>query len=164
MINVFDYAILAVVTVSALLGVFRGFIRESLALISWLLAFWIAYTYASAAGVYFQPYLSSAPLQVAAAFVALFVISLLLLTVVSSLIYRLLAISGVGGTDRVMGGFFGVVRAVVIIAGFMLVAGITSLPQEPWWRDSMLAKHFNPLVLLIRDLLPADIAKQLMTK
>jgi membrane protein required for colicin V production len=142
----------------------RGLIRESLSLITWLVAFWVAYTYASSVSIYFAKMVSAPALQTAAAFVALFVGSLVVLSIISFLLYRLMSVQGVSGTDRILGAFFGVARAVVIVAGFMLVAGVTSLPQEPWWRESMLAKQFTPVIALLRDLLPSDIARQLAVK
>ena len=164
MFNAFDYAILAVVILSAIIGIARGLIRESLSLITWLVAFWIAYTYASSISIYFKDFLSAPALQVAVAFVALFIGSLVVLSIISFLLYRLMSVQGVSGTDRILGGFFGIARAVVIVAGFMLVAGVTSLPQEPWWRESLLAKQFAPVIGLLRDLLPSDIAQQLVAK
>ncbi len=164
MLNGFDYVILGVIVVSALIGLVRGFVREVFSLISWILAFWIAFTYASAASVYFAKYLDASTLRIAAAFTVLFIGSLIVLTIASFLIYRLLSISGVSGTDRILGSVFGLFRAAAIIAGFMLVAGVTPLPEEPWWRESMLMKYFQPLTLLMRDLLPAAVSEQLTAK
>jgi membrane protein required for colicin V production len=153
-----------VIVLSALIGLARGFVREVLSLISWILAFWIAFTYAYVASAYFENYLDASTLRIAAAFTVLFVGSLIILTVISFLIYRLLSISGVSGIDRMLGAVFGLVRAAVIVAGFMLVAGVTPLPEEPWWRESMLTKYFQPLTLLLRDLLPAAVSEQLTAK
>lgn len=164
MLNGFDYAILGVIALSALFGVVRGFVREVFSLVSWILAFWIAFNYAPMISVYFERYLSTPALRVTAAFAALFVGALIVLTVISVLIYKLISKAKVSGMDRMLGGLFGICRAVVIVAGFMLVAGVTALPQEPWWRESMLSKHFAPLVLLLRDLLPAAIAEHLVIK
>lgn len=164
MLNGFDYVILGVIVVSALIGLIRGFVREVLSLVSWIAAFWLAFTYASTTSAYFERYLDAPALQIAAAFTVLFIGGLLVLTIVSFLIYRMLSISGVSGTDRMLGAMFGLFRAAVIIAGFLLVAGVTPLPEEPWWRESLLTKQFQPLALLLRDLLPAAIAQQLTAR
>ncbi len=164
MLNGFDYVILGVIVVSALIGVARGFVREVLSLISWILAFWLAFTYASDASLYLEKYLDASTLRIAAAFTVLFVGGLIVLTIVSFMIYRVLSISGVSGPDRMLGAVFGLFRAAAIVAGFILIAGVTPLPQEPWWRESMLVKYFQPLTLLLRDLLPAAIAAQLIAK
>ena len=46
---------------------------------------------------------------------------------------------------------------LVLIAALMLFARETVLPEEEWWRSSILAGHFQPLVLVIRDLLPIEM-------
>ena len=43
--TVFDYAVLIVIGVSILLSVMRGFLREVMALLSWVVAFWVANLY-----------------------------------------------------------------------------------------------------------------------
>lgn len=159
--NVFDLAIIAVIVVSAAVGVLRGLIRETLSLVSWILALWLAFVYAEAGAVYFENYIQAPALRVGAAFVAIFVLSLLLLTIVSYLIHRMLRIEALVGTDRVLGGAFGVARALVIIAGFMLLGRLTTLPQEAWWRESVLAAQLAPVVTAIYELLPPEIAQHL---
>ena len=159
-----DFVIIAVVLLSAAVGVVRGFIRETFSLVSWILALWVAFSYAEAASGLFADYISQPPLRIGAAFGALFVAALLLLTVISFLLHRLLAVEGIRGTDRVLGGLFGVLRALVLLAGLMLLARLANLPQEPWWQQSVLVDHFKPLVVLLYDLLPADIAQHLQER
>lgn len=161
--NGVDLAILTVTLLSALIGVYRGFIRETLSLIAWILAFWVAFSYAEPASTRFAPYIESPQLQVVAAFAALFIVTLLVLSAVSYLLYRLLLVSGIAGTDRILGGMFGIVRAVVLVAVVVLLARLTTYPQETWWQQSLLIKQMDPVVLFFHDLLPPDIAKHLET-
>ena len=159
--NGLDYLILGVVLVSALIGVVRGFIRETFSLVAWIASLWIAFSFVQPASTLLADHIQQPALRVGAAFAALFVCSLLILTIVSFLIHRMLPVSGIKGTDRILGGIFGVVRALVIIAGLMLVARMANLPSEPWWQASLLARHFDPLVAMLFDVLPADIARHL---
>ncbi len=159
-----DLGILVVTLISTLVGVVRGFIRETLSLVSWIAALWVALAYAEPASHWLITYLESPALRIAVAFAGLFVVTLLLLTAVSYLIHRALVVKGIQGTDRVLGGMFGVLRALVIVTGFLLVAGLTALPQERWWRESLLVPHFDPLVRLMRDLLPTELAKELQPR
>jgi membrane protein required for colicin V production len=98
-----------------------------------------------------------------AAFAAIFVSVLLLLSLLSYLLCRLLLVSGIAGTDRILGGLFGIVRAVVLVAVVLLLARIPGYPQEAWWKQSLLIPHLNPVVVFFQDLLPPDIAKHLET-
>lgn len=159
--NWFDLAIVAIVVLFSIIGIIRGFIREVLSLLSWILAFWLAFTFADSTSYLLEPYINAPVLRVIASFAALFISALLLLTVMSFLIHKLFSVSGIKGTDRALGGLFGAVKGLVIIAALMLFAHETVLPQEKWWRSSLLAGHFQPLVLIIRDLLPADMTKRL---
>jgi membrane protein required for colicin V production len=155
--NGFDLTILGVVLVFAVIGIVRGFIREVLSLTSWILSFWVAFAFAEPAARIFEPYIDAPLLRLVAAFAALFVSALLLLTIISYLLHKLLAVSGIKGTDRVLGGMFGALKGLVIVAALMLFAQETVLPEEDWWRSSVLAGHFEPLVLVIRDLLPLEM-------
>ena len=159
--NWFDLAIIGVVLIFFVIGIVRGFIREVLSLLSWILAFWVAFTFADPISHIFQAYIEAPVLRIVASFAALFVSTLILLTVISFLIHKLLSVSGIKGTDRALGGLFGGVKGLVIIALLMLFAHETVLPQEKWWRNSLLAGHFQPLVLIIRDLLPPDMTRRL---
>jgi len=161
--NEADWAILGVTVVSALVGFYRGFIRETLSLISWIVAFWAAFSFAERASVYFTAYIESPQLRIVAAFAALFVTTLLLLSVLSYLLYRLLLAGGVAGTDRILGGLFGIARAVVLVSVVLLLARLTAYPQEQWWRQSLLIRQLNPVVVFFYQLLPPDIAKHLET-
>lgn len=159
--TVLDLFILFVIAVSVLIGVFRGFIRESLSLISWIIAFSAAFLLAESASVYFEPYIGAPAIRVVAAFATLFIGTLLVASVVSHLLYRLFIATAIAGSDRALGGVFGLARAAALLGAFILFAGITALPEETWWRQSVLVGFFDPVVLLLRDLLPDDIARQL---
>ncbi|MFZ0487542.1 MAG: CvpA family protein [Arenicellales bacterium] len=161
--NEADWAILGVTVLSALVGFYRGFIRETLSLISWIVAFWAAFSFAEPASAYFTPYIDSSQLRIVAAFAALFVTALLLLSVLSYLLYRLFLAGGVAGTDRILGGLFGIARAVVLVSVVLLLARLTAYPQEQWWRQSLLIRQLNPVVVFFYQLLPPDIAKHLET-
>ena len=161
--NWLDLAIIVIVVLFAAIGIIRGFIKEVLSLLSWILSFWLAFTFADPTSYLLEPYINAPVLRLIAAFAALFIGTLLILTVLSILIHKLLAVSGIKGTDRALGGLFGVVKGLVIIAALMLFAHETVLPQEKWWRTSRLAGHFQPLVLIIKDLLPPDMTKRLQS-
>lgn len=155
--NGFDLAILGVVLVFAIIGIVRGFIKEVLSLTSWILSFWVAFSFAEQASRFFEPYIDAPLLRLVAAFATLFVCTLLMLTIISFLLHKLLSVSAIKGTDRALGGVFGAAKGLVLIAALMLFAQETVLPQEKWWQTSVLAGHFQPLVLVIRELLPIEM-------
>ncbi|MGB5427382.1 MAG: CvpA family protein, partial [Gammaproteobacteria bacterium] len=53
---------------------------------------------------------------------------------------------------------FGVARGGVIVAILVLLAGLTPLPQDPWWQDSQFLGYFQELAMWLRSYLPNEIA------
>jgi membrane protein required for colicin V production len=145
--------------ISLLIGLFRGFIREILSLLSWLGALWLGYAYATLGASYLEPYITQPPLRVVVAFAAIFIVALIGFSIISYLLYRLLSIAGVSGVDRSLGMLFGLVRGFVIVALLILAATFMDFTSQPWWKDSLLVQYFIPVTDLIRSLLPSDIAE-----
>ncbi len=162
--SIVDIAISIIVLGSLLVGLFRGFIREILSLFSWLVSIWIAYRYASWGAVYLDPYFDQAVLRFVVAFAILFIVCLILFSMGSYLVYRLLAITGITGVDRSLGSLFGFARGVVIMALFILCARFMDFTSQPWWQESMLIHYFTPVTEFIRSLLPNDIAELVKPK
>jgi membrane protein required for colicin V production len=88
----------------------------------------------------------------------LFVVTVLVGGLVGYLAGELVAKTGLTATDRALGMIFGVARGVIIVAVLVLLAGLTTLPQDPWWQESLLLKHFQDMALWLRSFLPVDIA------
>jgi membrane protein required for colicin V production len=155
--NLVDIAIIVILLISTLIGVFRGFIREVLSLASWLVALYIAWTFASLGAGYLEPYISQPPLRVVAAFAAIFIVVLILASIISYLLYRLFAIAGISGVDRSLGTLFGIARGVVVVAILILAAVYMDFATQPWWREAMLVGYFTPVTDFILSLMPMDV-------
>lgn len=134
-----DYILAATVLLSVLFGMVRGFLRESVALLGWLVGLWLAWRYAFLLEPYLGGALTGTELQewVARAIVLLTVVvaGWLLGAMLSYLVQR----SGLTlGVDRLLGGLFGLVRGAVIIGFAVMLGQAAGLPAEPWWRESKL--------------------------
>ena len=151
-----DYAILAIVGISMLISLFRGFVREAISLLGLIVAIWVAITFMDEASVFVEPYIEAPSLARAACFIGLFLAVLVITALVNMFAGLVVDKSGLSGTDRVLGMVFGAVRGAIIVAVLVLLAGITSMPQDPWWRESALIRHFEILALEMRRLLPSD--------
>ena len=77
---------------------------------------------------------------------------------VNYLIVQLVERTGMSGTDRLIGVFFGLARGALLVAILVLLAGLTPFPDEPWWQSSRLIPHFQQLALWLQSLLPNDLA------
>ena len=155
-----DYAILAIVGISGVISLMRGFIREALSLAGWIAAFWIAIAFSGQAAVWLEGYVTVPSVRVGIAFAVLFMGVLLLCGIVLRLAGTLVDRTGMSGTDRTLGIVFGVLRGVVITGLLVLLAGLTPLPRDPWWGQSMFLPHFVELANEIRAFLPADVQQQ----
>lgn len=155
--SIVDIAIIVVIAISFLIGLFRGFIREILSLFSWLGAIWVAYQYVSQGAQYLEAYIAQPPLRIVVAFAGIFIIALISFSIISYLLYRLLSIAGVSGVDRSLGSLFGLIRGFVIVTLLILAANFMDFSSQPWWKDSLLVDYFKPLTDFVISLLPDNI-------
>ncbi|MGI9333465.1 MAG: CvpA family protein [Gammaproteobacteria bacterium] len=153
-----DYAIIGVIVLSALLSLLRGFLREALSVLGWVVAIWLAFTYSDRLEALLINQISVPSLRQAAAFASIFIITLIVTALVNYLIGRLVENTGLSGTDRMLGMLFGAARGALIIGVLVLLAGLTALPRDRWWRQSVFVPHFERAALEVRDLLPPEIA------
>ncbi len=155
---VLDYVILAILSISMVVGFCRGLVREMLSLAAWSGALWAAYAYAARGAVYFEPHVSQPSLRVMAAFVVIFVVTLALAWLLGAFIRRLLGGGGVGGGERLLGLLFGAARGVIIIALMLFAAAFMDMTAQQWWQDSVLVEYFAPVAAYLKALLPPDLA------
>ncbi len=155
-----DYAVLAIIVLSAGIGVWRGFVREALSLAIWIFAFWLAYL---GSGV-FEPYLSGfiadQALRTVFAFIVLFLGIHIVGFIVSRLLSTLIKSIGLKGVDRVLGAVFGVVRGAVVIAVLVLIAGLTPLAQESFWQQSYMIGVTEDALSWVQKHYPLEAVKQ----
>jgi len=153
-----DYFLLAIITISALLSLWRGFVREALSLVSWILALWVAVLFFEDFSDWLRRWIDTPSVRDVVAFAVLFVTTVLLGGLVNYLAGELVSKTGLTATDRALGIVFGIARGVIIVAVLVMLAGLTSLPKDPWWSESLLLAHFQDMALWLRSFLPPDIA------
>jgi membrane protein required for colicin V production len=156
-----DYFLLAVITISALLSLWRGFVREALSLVSWIAALWVAMLFFHDLADWLSRWIETPSIREILAFTILFVSTVMIGGLINYLAGQLVSKTGLTATDRALGVVFGVARGVVIVAVLVLLAGLTTFPQDPWWSDSLLLVHFQDMALWLRSFLPTDIAEQI---
>lgn len=152
-----DVLILAVVAVSTLISLLRGFFREVLSLVAWVLAFWLALAFAGTVAAHLGFVSESEVVRSVAAFIAIFVGALLVGALVNHLVGALVKSTGLAGTDRVIGMLFGFARGVALVAALMVVGMLAGLESEAWWHQSRLIGPLMPLAAWMHGFLPQDI-------
>lgn len=158
--TVFDFIVIAVVAVSVGLSIWRGMVREVLALASWIAAFWVAIEFASHAAVWLPESVTNPGLRLLIAFVALMLVGLLLFSLMSMLVVHLVKVAGLTASDRTLGAFFGLVRGVLIAVVLVLLGGMTSAPSEPYWRNALLSAPLEAAALWVKPWLPDEVARR----
>jgi membrane protein required for colicin V production len=154
-----DYAILAVLTLSVLMGLWRGFIGEVLALVCWIVAFWAAWMFGPALADRFSASISTPSVRVLLAYVVCFVTVLIAGAIVGFLMRKLVEGSGLSGSDRLLGMVFGLVRGFALVTLVVLLMGFTPFRRDPWWNESRLLPDFEIGARWLGDRLPAEVAK-----
>ncbi len=154
-----DWILLAIVLISTAIALVRGFVKEVISLVTWLAAFGIALAFSQTAAVLVPDAVDIPSARVAIAFVALFVVVLILGGIINWAVSKLVETTGLSGTDRSVGMVFGLLRGVLIVAGLLLLGGFTALPQEAWWQASKLIPHFQVVAEWLLAVMPADVAR-----
>lgn len=157
----FDFALLAIVGASVLLGAWRGVVSELLALGAWVAAFFAARHFGADAGRVLAKWIADPALSVAAGYAAVFFAVVLAFAVGRLVVSLMLRAVGLGLVDRLLGAAFGVARGAAIAFLVVLVGGMTALPKEPWWRDATFAPPLETAVIAAKPWLPADVAKRI---
>ena len=153
-----DYAIIVLVLTSAVIGLIRGFVKEAFALFTWIVAIGIGLHYGRDFAVLLQNVISYPSARIATAFILLFFITLILGSLISFILNHLIEKTGLTGTDRLMGMQFGVARGAVLVSVMVMLAGVTPLPEDPWWKQSVLIPPFQSLAVWLKDHIPSDLA------
>lgn len=137
-----DIVIVAVITLSTLLSLFRGVVKEVLSLAVWVLSFWLAFRYSYPASGLFEGVVPYESVRIGAAFLLVFIVVLVAGMLVSSLASRLVRAGGLGIADRALGALFGALRGVVVVAVLVMLAALTPLARNAAWQDSRMVGHF----------------------
>jgi len=152
-----DYIILAVLGLSVLIGLWRGLISEVLALAVWIAAFWVAWTFGPQVATYFEHSIPLPSARMLVAYGLCFLVVLLAGALVRFAISRLVESTGLGGTDRLLGMFFGFVRGVLLVTLAVFLLGVTPFSRDPWWRDSQLLPYFQGVSDWLGERLPESV-------
>lgn len=156
-----DYAVLGVFAASLVLGAWRGLVREVISILGWVIAFLAANLLAGPLGEVMPQSIPTPELRVAAAFVAVFIGSLAVTTLLALLLSKIVKAVGLGGLDRLLGALFGAARGLLIVLAAALLAGLSSAPRQPFWRGSASGALLAQAALALKPLLPQTFAERL---
>jgi membrane protein required for colicin V production len=154
-----DYVIIGVIGLSIVTGLFRGFVKELIALCVWILAIWLAFAYSQTVAGWLQSYIQDKTVRTAVAFIAILLATLITGGLINAILSFILHRSGLSGTDRLLGMGFGIVRGIFIVALVMLVIKMAAISDIQYRQQSYLYSKFDPIVNWLYGYTPEFIKK-----
>lgn len=142
-----DWAIVAIIAISALISLSRGFVKEALSLVTWIIAGAVAWMFGGSLSEYLAGYIETPSARVIAGCAIMFVATLIVGAMINYLIGELVRVTGLSGTDRFLGMAFGAARGVLLVVVAVGLLSLGPVQQDGWWKESQLVPKF----LLVAD-------------
>lgn len=158
---VFDYAVIGIVALSLVLGLWRGVVSELIALAAWVLAFMAALEFGAQTGQFLFAGIADPAIRALAGCALVFVGVLVAMSLLRLAVHSMVKALGLSLSDRLLGMFFGLARGVLVVMALVAAGGLTSAPQQPWWKQATLAQPLETAVLVAKPWLPDDLAKRI---
>src|SRR3990167_3037031 len=155
--NVFDFIILGILLLSVIIGFFRGFLREAISLATLFLAVYAALKFSPVVSGLFQSFISNPKARYICAAILTFLIVLILGALVNKLAHGLVATSGLGLLDKLLGLVFGAARGILFVTIILLIVHVSKYEKSAWVEQSQLTPHFQTIVARFSGLLPKDV-------
>ncbi len=156
-----DLVVIATIALSVLFAYFRGMVREVVALAAWIAGLVAAFRYMEPVATIFSGFELAPAIRHVLAFVLIVVLFLIAGALVAWLLRSVVHAIGLGFVDRFLGALFGFARGVLLAVLFALVAGLTAVPQQDWWQNSLLGPALADSALALRPYLPDEWAARL---
>lgn len=159
-----DWAFLAVLTLSLVIGAWRGLVYEVLSVLGWALSFYLAQWFAPDLASRLPLQGASEPVRYAAAFVLIFVLAVLLAGLLAVLFKKMVEAIGLRPVDRTLGAAFGLVRGGILLLALTVVVNMTAFKSSIWWQQSRGAEVLTAALKGLKPVLPEQFAKYLITE
>ena len=150
-----DYFLLAILLVSLIAGLIRGFAKEVLSLITWILATLVSIAYSATLATLLAPYLHTPLIARIASFFSLFVACIIVGALFNMLIGSMIRRVGLSGLDRSLGLVFGLARGGLLVVVLLWAGHLTTIIQQTAWQKAVLIPYLLPLVDYVNQLITA---------
>jgi membrane protein required for colicin V production len=158
-VTIFDYVVLFILVSSVVISTMRGLVKEILSLAGWVAAFIVANAFGAKLAPMLPSVIPGEALRLIVAFIALFLGVRVLMGLLALAIGALIEASGLTLADRGLGGLFGLGRGIVIVLAGVILCGMTSIPQQAFWKDALLSPMAETGARTVKPFLPAAFAQ-----
>jgi membrane protein required for colicin V production len=156
----FDFGFLLVLFVSVVISLFQGLVREMVSLGGWVGGFILATVFGGKVAV-LLPLSLGLFMSALIGFLLVFIGVLAIAWIVGLVMTSAVRAAGLAPADRALGAVFGIVRGLIIVLVVVVLAGLTPLPREPFWRDALLSGPFETTAMALRPYLPEGLASRI---
>jgi len=158
-VTIFDYLVLFILISSVVISTMRGLVKEILSLVGWIAAFVVANAFGAKLAPMLPSVIPGETVKLIVAFIALFLGVRVLMGLLSLAIGALIEATGLSLADRGLGGLFGLGRGIVIVLAGVILCGMTSIPQQAFWKDALLSPIAETGASTVKPFLPAALAQ-----
>ncbi|MFK8041415.1 CvpA family protein [Congregibacter sp.] len=145
--NGFDWVVVVIIALSALLSLWRGFVREAISLAGWVVAFIVANLLAVTVADQIGDLIANRTGRYIVAWSLLFVLTLVASSLSAKLFASLVKATGLGVLDRILGSVFGVLRgALIVMALVFVVREIVPKSEQSLLAESQLMPHIDVML------------------
>jgi membrane protein required for colicin V production len=136
---------------------FRGLVVEVLSIAIWAAAVALTLLFGGAVGEWFAGSIALPSLRAALGHGLVFFAALAGGAIVLWVLRKMVQTTGLSGTDRLLGLVFGIARGVLLVTVLVVLAGLTPLPRDPWWRESRAIPLFQGIAQALAPHLPVAL-------
>jgi len=158
-VTIFDYIVLFILISSVVISTMRGLVKQILSLVGWIAAFVVANAFGAKLAPMLPSVIPGEALRLIVAFIALFLGVRILMGLLALAIGALIEATGLSLADRGLGGLFGLGRGIVIVLAGVILCGMTSIPQQDFWKNALLSPMAETGARTVKPFLPAAFAQ-----
>ncbi len=153
-----DNAIAGLLVIYAVSGIVRGYNQELFSISVWAVAITVGWFFTNDFAILLTPYFAASSTRLAASFVSLNLITLLLGWIINQLLTDHTKSAHLTILERFGGMILGPLHGVIVAFVLVLIAGLTPLPKENWWHKSQFIPPMQTLATILRDNIPTKLA------
>ncbi|WNJ93253.1 CvpA family protein [Bosea sp. 685] len=165
-VTILDLVVVGVVLISALLAAVRGLTREVLAIASWVTAAAVAWVFHPQLLPLAKQYIPNETIALIAAIAALFLVTLIVVSLVTARISDFVLDSRIGALDRTLGFVFGAGRGLLLaVVGYLFFSALLPEKNLPSWaKDARARPILEETGRSLLTMLPQDINSDMIKK
>lgn len=135
-----------IIGLSALMSLSRGFVKETISLVSWVTAGFMAWTFGATVAEYLDVFIVTPSIRAFVAAILIFVVTLLVGALANRFLGALVTATGMMPIDKLLGIGFGAIRGGLVAVLLVGLISMTPIAQDPAWKNAEVLPFFLGMV------------------